>query len=101
MNNGKTPVQRRVVNLSLAAVAGKAGCATVIIVFGALILGLWLDRHMGVNGPCIFGMLILSIPISMYVMLKIALGAISRITPLTTYVPDHTVPAEHFEEESS
>lgn len=73
------PIQRRVKNLSLAAIAGQAGCWTLVIVFGALFLGLWLDSQFDQRGPCTFGMLIASIPFSLYVMLRIALGAISMI----------------------
>ncbi len=71
----------RVKNLSLAGVAGLAGCATLIIVFSALFIGLWLDSQLGQRGPCIFGMLILSVPVSLFAMLRIALGAINRIQP--------------------
>ncbi len=66
-------------NLGLAAVAGQAGCATLIIVFFALFLGLWLDSRLGQNGLCTFGLVILSVPLSLYVMLRIALVAINKI----------------------
>lgn len=71
----------RIKNLGLAAVAGQAGCATLIIVFAALLIGLWLDSQLQQRGPCTFGLLILSVPLSLWVMLRIALGAISRIVP--------------------
>lgn len=71
----------RIRNLGLAAIAGQAGCATLIIVFVALFLGLWLDSRMGQRGPFTFGLLILSVPLSLWIMLRIALGAISRIQP--------------------
>lgn len=72
--------QQRIKNLGLAAVAGQAGCWTVIIAFGALFLGLWLDSMIvGYRGPCTIGMLILSVPLSLYVMLRISLSAINRI----------------------
>lgn len=77
----KTPAQRRVKNLSLAAVAAQAGCATVIIIFVALFFGLWLDTQFGQRGPCTFGLLVLSVPVSLYVMLRITLGAVSMIQP--------------------
>jgi hypothetical protein len=73
--------RQRVRNLSLAAVAGQAGCVTILIVFGALFLGLWLDSQFDQRGPCTFGMLIISVPFSLYAMLRISLGAIRRIQP--------------------
>ncbi len=81
MNKDKASARQRAKNLSLAAVAGQSGCATVIIVFGALLIGFWLDAQFDQRGLFIFGALILSIPVSIVVMLRIALGAISRITP--------------------
>jgi MFS family permease len=81
MNSPKRSARRRARNLSLAAVAAQAGCWTVIIVFTALILGLWLDARSGVRGPFTIGLLIISVPISLLVMLRIALSAIERIDP--------------------
>ncbi|MBZ0296887.1 MAG: AtpZ/AtpI family protein [Anaerolineae bacterium] len=69
----------RIKNLGLAAIAAQAGCATLIIVFVALFAGLWLDAHFGQRGPFTFGLLILSVPFSLYLMLRIALGAINRL----------------------
>lgn len=77
----RTPLGRRVKNLSLAAVAAQAGCATLIIVFSAMFLGLWLDSQAGQRGPFTFGLLLLSVPVSLYAMLRIALGAIRLIDP--------------------
>jgi hypothetical protein len=71
----------RIKNLGLAAVAAQAGCATLIIIFAALFIGLWLDSRAGIRGPFTFGLLFLSVPFSLYIMLRIALGAINRITP--------------------
>ncbi|MDX1994307.1 MAG: hypothetical protein SF029_18125 [bacterium] len=81
MFNRTPQAGRRVKNLALAAVAGQAGCITLIIVFGALFVGLWLDSRLGQRGPCTFGTLILSVPFSLYAMLRIAVGAISLIQP--------------------
>lgn len=58
--------------------------ATIIIIMVALIIGLWLDSRLGQRGPCTFGMLIVSIPFSLYVMLRITLGALRRIQPQIT-----------------
>ena len=73
--------RQRATNLGLAAVAGQAGCVTIIIVFTALFLGLWLDAQFGQRGPFTFILLVLSIPLSLYMMLRITLGAIQRISP--------------------
>jgi len=83
MGRLKPRTQRKVTNLMLAAVAGQAGCATLLIVFAALFIGLWLDSQFGQRGPWTFGLLILSVPFSLYVMLRLTLSAIRRIIPQT------------------
>ena len=72
-------------NLTLAAAAGQAGCWTLIIVVAALFVGLALDRHFGLRGPFTIGVLLLSIPLSLFIMVRIALGSVSHIqqTPPT------------------
>ena len=79
MAKQNTPFKQRAMNLTFAAIAAQAGCLTLIIVFSALLGGLWLDAQLGQRGPCTFGLLVLSIPVSLYAMLRLALGAISRI----------------------
>ncbi|MEQ8672278.1 MAG: hypothetical protein RLP44_01020 [Aggregatilineales bacterium] len=79
MFDRKSPLRKRVKNLSLAAVAAQAGCVTLIIVFGALLLGLWLDSQFDQQGTCTFGILLLSVPVSLFAMLRIALTAINMI----------------------
>ena len=79
----KQPVQQYAKNLGLAAVAGQAGFITLIIVFSALFLGLWLDSLMGWRGPLTCCSIVVSVPISMYVMMRIALNAVGRIQPRT------------------
>lgn len=74
-------------NLALAAVAGQAGCAAVIIIMIALFAGMWLDARLGWRGPWTVGLLICSAPLSLWVMVKIALGAVSRIVPQSTGQP--------------
>ncbi|NOK85838.1 MAG: AtpZ/AtpI family protein [Chloroflexi bacterium AL-W] len=81
MKHSETNAQQRAKNLSLAAVAGQAGCATVIIIYVALVVGLWLDTRFDQRGLCTFGMLVVSVPFSLYAMLQISLRAIKRITP--------------------
>lgn len=69
----------RVRNLTLAGIAGLAGLATVIIVFTALLLGLWLDAVFAVRGIFAVTLLILSVPLSLFTMLKIVLGAMEKL----------------------
>lgn len=75
----KPPSRAR--NLALAAVAAQAGCATIAIIILALLIGLWLDAQVGVRGLFTIGMLVISVPLTLYVMVRIALGATKRIIP--------------------
>gem|GEM_PF-595719 len=75
-----TPVSRAA-NLGYAAVAGQAGCFTLGIILIALFGGIWLDAQFGTRGPFVMGLLLISIPFSLFVMVRIALGAIGEIRP--------------------
>jgi hypothetical protein len=71
----------RVKNLTLAVMAGQAGCASLVFIVVALLIGIWLDARFGVRGPFTVGLLLLSIPLSLFVMVRIALGTIKQIEP--------------------
>jgi hypothetical protein len=75
------PPPSRVKNLTLAAMAGQAGCASLVLIVIALLVGIWLDARFGVRGPFTVGLLLLSIPLSLFVMVRIALGTIKQIQP--------------------
>lgn len=78
----KPKLGRRIKNLSLAAVASLAGLVSVIIVFSALFLGLWLDaRFLNTRGPFTIGLLVASVPVSLYVMLRMVFATVGRIVP--------------------
>lgn len=70
-------------NMIFAVVAGQAGCFTLAVILGALLLGIWLDSMFNVKGPFVIGALLLSVPVSLFFMVRIALGAVKRMTPPT------------------
>jgi hypothetical protein len=78
-SDGKS--SQRVANLALAALAAQGGCFTLVLVVGSLFVGLWLDAQFGQRGPFAIGLLLLSIPLSLFIMVRVALGAIKRIQP--------------------
>ncbi|GEM_PF-658718 len=69
----------RVKNITYAVLVAQGGCVTLLIVVGALFLGLFLDAQVGRRGPFTIGLLLLSIPFSLFVMLRLALGLIRQI----------------------
>jgi F0F1-type ATP synthase assembly protein I len=66
-------------NLTMAAVAGQVGCLTLVIIFGALIAGLWLDRSFATKPLFTMLFMIGSMPVTVYVMFRVVQGATSRI----------------------
>jgi len=68
-------------NLACAAIAGQAGLSTVLMVFLALFAGLWLDARLGLRGPFTIGLLVLSVPLSLFLMMRLALSATGAIRP--------------------
>ncbi len=74
--------QQKTYNLILAAVASQVGCLTLVIIFGALIAGLWLDRTFGSKPFFTMLFMIASMPVTLYVMFKVAQSATSRMKPV-------------------
>ena len=70
----------RLVNMFFAVAAGQAGCFSLVIVLLALFIGIWLDSQFQVKGPFTIGLLVLSVPISLFVMVRIALGAVAKLS---------------------
>lgn len=69
----------RILNLTLASVAGQVGCLTLVIVLGAVFAGMWLDSRYQTKPTFTVGLLVASIPISLAVMIFVVRFAISKI----------------------
>lgn len=92
MNDQQLPAQPPIKNVTVAAIAGQAGCVTLTIVLSALFIGLWLDSLLpGEGRPITFILLLISVPLSLYLMLRVTLWAISRLG-LTTDAQDSDPP---------
>lgn len=66
-------------NLTLAGAAGQVGCVTLVIVLGAVFLGLWLDARFQTRPAFTIGLLLVSIPVSLLIMLYIVRLVTSKI----------------------
>jgi len=66
-------------NITLAAVAGQVGCLTTLIVFAALLGGLWLDNQFDTRPMFTVGLMIVSVPITLVLMFWIVRRATSRM----------------------
>lgn len=79
MNSRKTDPARYALNITLAAVAGQVGCLTIVIIFVALLAGLWLDSQFGTRPLFIVGLLLISVPVTLLTMFWVVRQATSRI----------------------
>ena len=68
-------------NLGLAGVAGQVGFLTLVIVFAALFGGLWLDRRFETKPLFTILLLIGSVPVTIFVMFRVAMSAVAKIKP--------------------
>ena len=75
--------QQYAYNLTMAAVASQVGCLTMVIIFGALFAGLWLDRSFSTKPLFTMLFMISSMPVTLYVMFRVVKGATGRIKPVT------------------
>jgi F0F1-type ATP synthase assembly protein I len=66
-------------NLALAAAAGQVGCLTLIIVVGAVLIGLWLDSTFDTKPVLTLIFVIGSVPVSVIAMFITARAAARRL----------------------
>jgi F0F1-type ATP synthase assembly protein I len=66
-------------NMTLAAVAGQVGFLTVIIVIVFLVVGWWLDNRLGTYPGFLIGALIISMPVTLFLMFKVVRAATERM----------------------
>ncbi len=60
---------QRAYNLTIAAVVSQVGCLTIIIIVIGLIGGFWLDAHFNTKPVFTIGLLVVSIPVTLILML--------------------------------
>lgn len=65
-------------NLALAGMVSQIGCVTVVIVVGALLAGLWLDNVLDTKPLMTVALLLFSVPVSMYSLVRIALSTAAQ-----------------------
>ena len=68
----------------MASVAGQVGCLTLVVIFIALFAGMWLDKAMDTKPLFTIGLLIGSVPVTLFLMFWVVRAATSRIKPSRT-----------------
>ncbi len=69
-------------NLTLASAAGQVGCLTLVIIFVALFAGLWLDKQFDSKPLFTIGLLVGSVPVTLFAMFRVVKAATDRIKPV-------------------
>ncbi len=72
------PASPRIPNISVASIAGAAGCFLIVAIVGALVLGIVIDKLLGFRGLFTVGLVLVSAPISLYVVVRMVLALIKR-----------------------
>jgi F0F1-type ATP synthase assembly protein I len=73
--------QQVVRNLALAGMVSQIGCVTVVIVIGALLAGLWVDKMMDTRPLFTILFLLGSIPVSLFLLVRIAFSTAAHLAP--------------------
>jgi F0F1-type ATP synthase assembly protein I len=68
--------------LAVVYLVGLGGFVMLGLVLAALFLGLAADRFLGTRPLFTIGFLVLSAPVSIFLMFRIAMKAVSKIKPL-------------------
>ncbi|XWX02682.1 hypothetical protein VZO05_09190 [Aggregatilineales bacterium SYSU G02658] len=77
----------RLQNLGIAGITALSGFVTVVLVIGALLLGLWIDAQLGWRGPATICLLVASVPLSLTLMIWLTLTLVKRL-------PQQQLPSE-------
>lgn len=81
--------------LALTSLVSQIGCVTLVIVFGALLAGLGLDKLLGTRPLFTVLLLVGSVPVSMFLVVRIALSAAAQLNqPPPTKTEDASVEKE-------
>lgn len=68
-------------SLALASMVSQIGCVTIVLVLGALVAGLWLDKTFETRPLFTVLLLLGSMPVSLYVLVRIALSTATQVAP--------------------
>lgn len=82
--------------VALASAVSQVGCVTVVVILGALVAGLALDNALDTKPVFTLLLLIGSIPVSLYLLVRVALSATAQLTQPAS---SKEVDAEPFDKE--
>jgi F0F1-type ATP synthase assembly protein I len=65
----------------LATTVAQVGCVTVVVILGALVAGLALDKTLDTRPLFTLLLVLASIPASLYLLVRIALSSVAQLSP--------------------
>lgn len=71
--------KQNLTNVTIAILAGQVGVLTLVIVLAAVFGGLALDKALGTKPWATVGLLVLSLPVSLFLMIFLARKAVKRL----------------------
>ena len=85
--DGTTPdkaLALRALQMALLGVIGQVGCLTLVIILVAMVAGLWLDNQFQTRPLFTIILVIVSMPITIFLMFRVVLTFAPRIQNLTS-----------------
>jgi len=82
--SGRSPDQKKSAPdfaLKMGMVGGEIGCVTLMIVLGAVLGGLWLDRLFGTKPLFTIFLVLGSAPLSIFLTYWVAIRAVREVNP--------------------
>jgi len=83
MDDHNQPItnKQRLMNLTIVGIISQVGCLTLVIILAALFGGMFLDSRMGTKPWFTIGLILASIPVSLFLMVIIVRAALKKLKP--------------------
>lgn len=83
MSLEKEPItsKQKLLNLTLVGIVSQVGCLTLVIILASLFLGLFLDSRFNTRPWFTIGLVIVSIPVSLVLMVFVVRTAVKKLKP--------------------
>lgn len=69
--------------MAMLGVLGQVGCLTLVVILVSLIAGLWLDNQFQTRPLFVIILLLASVPLTIFLMIRVVLAFAPRIQQLT------------------
>ena len=83
MSLEKEPItsKQKLLNLTLVGIVSQVGCLTLVIILASLFLGLFLDSRFNTRPWFTIGLVIVSVPVSLVLMVFVVRTAVKKLKP--------------------